>query len=74
MIKEFLGTQSRSSRLGGAKMGLPYAPYMFTEQGVAMLSTVLKSERAILIFTALKQLLNRPEPSRRMIGFKAGEL
>ena len=29
------------------KMGLRYAPFAFTEQGVAMLSSVLKSKRAI---------------------------
>src|SRR4051812_29817245 len=29
--------------------GLAYRPYAFTEQGVAMLSTVLKSERAIRV-------------------------
>lgn len=32
-----------SSRHGGSR----YAPYAFTEQGVAMLSAVLKSERAV---------------------------
>lgn len=31
----------------GVKMGLRYAPMAFTEQGVAMLSSVLKSDRAI---------------------------
>ena len=31
----------------GAKMGLRYQPYAFTEQGVAMLSAVLKSKRAV---------------------------
>ena len=31
----------------GAKMGLRRRPYAFTEQGVAMLSSVLKSDRAI---------------------------
>lgn len=30
----------------GYKMGLRYLPYAFTEQGVAMLSSVLKSRRA----------------------------
>src|SRR5947209_13260549 len=30
-----------------AKMGLRRAPYAFTEQGVAMLSSVLRSERAV---------------------------
>ena len=28
-------------------MGLRYAPYAFTEQGIAMLSSVLKSDRAV---------------------------
>ncbi|MFH2202811.1 MAG: ORF6N domain-containing protein [Elusimicrobiota bacterium] len=31
------------------KMGLRRRPYLFTEQGVAMLSSVLNSERAILV-------------------------
>ena len=31
------------------KMGLRYAPYVFTEQGVAMLSGVLHSDRAIMV-------------------------
>jgi hypothetical protein len=29
------------------KMGLRRSPYAFTEQGVAMLSSVLRSERAV---------------------------
>jgi hypothetical protein len=33
----------------GDKMGLRYAPFVFTEQGVAMLSSVLSSERAIKV-------------------------
>jgi len=47
------------------KMGLRYAPMVFTEQGVAMLSSVLKSDRAIAvnikiirIFTKMRQLLS----------------
>jgi len=32
-----------------AKMGLRRPPYAFTEQGVAMLSSVLRSERAVLV-------------------------
>ena len=46
------------------KMGLRYAPYVFTEQGVAMLSSVLNSKQAILvniqiirIFTRIRQML-----------------
>lgn len=46
------------------KMGLRYAPYAFTEQGVAMLSSVLNSKKAIevniqiiRIFTKIRQML-----------------
>jgi hypothetical protein len=44
--------------------GRRYLPYVFTEQGVAMLSTVLNSERAVLVnieimrtFVKLRQIL-----------------
>ena len=47
----------------GDKMGLRYAPMTFTEQGVAMLSSVLYSERAISVniqiirqFTGMKKV------------------
>lgn len=46
------------------KMGLRYAPYVFTEQGVAMLSSVLNSPKSIQvniqimrIFTRIRQML-----------------
>lgn len=46
------------------KMGLRYAPYVFTEQGVTMLSSVLNSSKAIQvniqiirIFTRIRQML-----------------
>jgi hypothetical protein len=46
------------------RMGLRKPPYVFTEQGVAMLSSVLNSDRAILVniqimreFTKLRALL-----------------
>jgi phage regulator Rha-like protein len=49
-----------SSEWGGRR----YAPYAFTEQGVAMLSSVLRSERAVLVnievvraFVRLRELL-----------------
>ena len=35
------------------KMGLRRCPYVFSEQGVAMLSSVLNSERAILVNIAI---------------------
>lgn len=46
------------------RMGLRYAPMAFTEQGVAMLSSVLRSKRAIAVnveimrtFVRLRQIL-----------------
>ncbi len=51
--------------------GVRYAPYVFTEQGVAMLSSVLKSERAIMInvqiiraFTRLREMVGEQESLR----------
>jgi hypothetical protein len=45
-------------------MGLRYSPFCFTEQGVAMLSSFLNSERAIKVniqiirvFTRIRQIL-----------------
>jgi hypothetical protein len=47
------------------KMGIRRPPYVFTEQGVAMLSSVLNSDRAILVniqimrvFTKMRALLD----------------
>jgi len=47
------------------KMGLRKPPFVFTEQGVAMLSSVLNSERAILVnvqiirvFTKMRELIS----------------
>ena len=46
-------------------MGIRKLPYVFTEQGVAMLSSVLKSDRAIMVniqiirvFTKMRALLD----------------
>jgi DNA-binding PadR family transcriptional regulator len=43
----------------GAKMGLRRRPYAFTEQGVAMLSSVLNSQRAILVNIAIMRAFVR---------------
>jgi hypothetical protein len=55
-----LRSQFATSSYGGRR----YLPYVFTEQGVAMLSTVLNSERAIAVniaimrtFVRLRQIL-----------------
>ncbi len=59
-------TTSSSFQFGSLKRGqnLKYRPYVFTEQGVAMLSSVLKSKRAIQVnvqimrvFVRLKELM-----------------
>ena len=58
--KDNLRSQFVTSSWGGRR----YLPYAFTEQGVAMLSSVLKSERAIMVniqiirtFIKLKEFL-----------------
>jgi len=56
------------------KMGLRYKPMAFTEQGVAMLSSVLRSKRAIHVniqimraFTQLRKMLSTHEDLKRKI-------
>jgi hypothetical protein len=43
----------------GAKMGIRRRPYVFTEQGVAMLSSVLNSDRAIEVNIAIMRAFVR---------------
>jgi hypothetical protein len=47
---ENLKSQTVTSSWGGARRATPYA---FTEQGVAMLSSVLRSDRAVLVNVAI---------------------
>jgi selenocysteine-specific translation elongation factor len=47
--KEFEKWRSQFVTSKSDKIGLRYCPFVFTEQGVAMLSSVLKSERAIQV-------------------------
>ena len=110
---EHLRFQNGTSKIG--RGGTRYLPYAFTEQGVAMLSGVLTSPRAIkvnveimrafvrlrqvlashrelarkleelerhlrnhdeqieAIFDAIRQLMTRPEPDRKKIGFHLKE-
>ena len=46
---EFENWRSQFASSNSDKMGLRYAPMVFTEQGVAMLSSVLNSDRAIAV-------------------------
>jgi hypothetical protein len=56
-----LRSQFVTSRWGGHR----YVPYAFTEQGVAMLSSVLRSKRAILVNIAIMRTFAR---LRRLIS------
>ncbi|WKD86561.1 hypothetical protein KCTC32516_01937 [Polaribacter huanghezhanensis] len=63
--KEFENWRTQFATSNSDKMGLRYVPMVFTEQGVAMLSSVLNSDRAIVvnikiirIFTKMRQLLS----------------
>ena len=44
---DLLRSQIATSNISTGRGGMRYAPYAFTEQGVAMLSSVLRSPRAI---------------------------
>jgi ORF6N domain len=61
---EIASLRSQFATSNKGRGGRRYAPYAFTEQGVAMLSTVLNSERAIQVnieimraFVRLRQML-----------------
>jgi len=71
---EFENWKSQIAISNYKKMGLRRKPYVFTEQGVAMLSSVLNSERAILVnvqiiraFTKLRQMLLTHKDLKRKI-------
>jgi len=63
--EEFYEWRNEYAAETGDKKGLRYAPFCFTEQGVAMLSSILNSERAIRVniqiirvFTKMRELLS----------------
>ncbi|MGC1615604.1 MAG: ORF6N domain-containing protein [Candidatus Acidiferrum sp.] len=65
-----LGFQTGTSKPG--RGGRRYSPYVFTEQGVAMLSSVLRSSRAVQVnvaimrtFVRLREMLATHEELRR---------
>jgi hypothetical protein len=62
---EFTNWRTQFATSNAEKMGLRYAPFCFTEQGVAMLSSVLNSETAIevniqiiRVFTRMRELIS----------------
>ena len=54
--EEFQNWRSQFATSNSEKMGLRYRPYVFTEQGVAMLSSVLSSKRAIQVNIAIMRV------------------
>ena len=63
-----------------AKMALRHAPFVFTQEGVAMLSAVLRSDRAASVIEVLAEDIDRlarevkdmkalPPVTKRRIGF-----
>jgi len=63
--QEFEKWRSQFVMSNSDKMGLRYAPYVFTEQGVAMLSAVLKSPTAITVSIAI---MNAFVEARRILA------
>jgi hypothetical protein len=73
--KEFKNWRSQFVISNSDRMGLRHAPMVFTEQGVAMLSSVLNSERAIRVniaimraFVQLRQILASHEDLARKLS------
>jgi len=64
-----LGLQSVTSNAGQGRGGRRYRPYAFTEQGVAMLSSVLRSKRAVMVNIEIMRAFVR---LRQILGAHAG--
>jgi len=72
--EEFQNWRSQFVTSKSDRMGLRYEPMVFTEQGVAMLSSVLSSKRAVQVniqimraFTKLRQMLSTHEELKKKI-------
>lgn len=72
--EEFDDLRSRSVISNAGRGGRRYRPYAFTEQGVAMLSSVLRSERAVQVnieimraFVRLRRMLATHEDLARKL-------
>ena len=57
--EEFLRCQIGTSKIEDARGGRRYRPYVFTEQGVAMLSSVLSSPLAVQVNIAIMRAFVR---------------
>jgi len=75
--EEFQKWRSQFVTSNRDKMGLRYRPMAFTEQGVAMLSSVLNSERAIEVNIAIMRVfvrLREMMATHKELAFKLIEL
>ena len=75
--EEFENWRSQFVTSNRDRMGLRYRPMAFTEQGVAMLSSVLKSERAIEVNVAIMRVfvrLREMMATHKELAFKLVEL
>lgn len=80
LLRYHFGTSNARSQTSTSKKlrgGRRYLPYAFTEQGVAMLSSVLRSKRAVMVnlgimraFVKLRQMLG----SNRSLARKLAEM
>ena len=61
----------RSQTVTASRRNVGALPYAFTEQGVAMLSSVLRSQRAVEVNIAIKQLIteDKTRKAKPPIGF-----
>ncbi len=74
-VEEFARLRSQIVTSNATRGGRRYAPYAFTEQGVAMLSSVLRSERAVQVnieimraFVRLRQMLASDQDLARRLN------
>jgi hypothetical protein len=72
--EEFQNWRSQFVTSKGDRMGLRYKPMVFTEQGVAMLSSVLNSQRAVEVniaiiraFVHLRRMISTHSELARML-------
>jgi len=72
--EEFANLKSQIENFDSDKRRLRYAPMAFTEQGVAMLSSVLRSDRAIQVnikimrtFTKMRNMIAENEELRKAL-------
>jgi len=75
--EEFENWRSQFATSKSEKMGIRYRPYAFTEQGVAMLSSVLHSKKAIQVNIAIMRVFVKLKEmiiTHKDLMFKLSEL